>query len=68
MFEVNEQQKQEKINKINIMLKELVELNNSLGETLENNIEIDGLKYKNDEILKIKDNLTTIKDSIEYKP
>lgn len=68
MFEVNEQQKQEKINKINIMLKELVELNNSLGEALENNIEIDGLKYKNDEILKIKDNLITIKDSIEYKP
>ena len=50
------------------MLKELVELNNSLGEALENNIEIDGLKYKNDEILKIKDNLITIKDSIEYKP
>lgn len=67
MFEVNEQQKQEKINKINIMLKELVELNNSFGESLENNIEIDGLKYKNDEILKIKDNLITIKDSIEYK-
>ncbi len=65
---MNEQQKQEKINKINIMLKELVELNNSLGEALENNIEIDGLKYKNDEILKIKDNLITIKDSIEYKP
>lgn len=65
---MNKQQKQEKINKINIMLKELVELNNSLGEALENNIEIDGLKYKNDEILKIKDNLITIKDSIEYKP
>ena len=64
---MNEQQKQEKINKINIMLKELVELNNSFGESLENNIEIDGLKYKNDEILKIKDNLITIKDSIEYK-
>lgn len=64
---MNDQQEKEKIQKINTMIKELIDLNNSLGTILENSIEIDELKYKNSEIKKIKENLIIIKDSIEQK-
>lgn len=62
---MKEKQIKEELEQVNIMIKELEELNECLNERLNDNIKINDVCYKKEEMDRIKEKVDIMKESIK---